>query len=72
MGEPLTAANAHFAGVKPPDPCAELRAEVERLRLLEKMWEARLAWLDIEYGADLELWQVYDKARKAYEAWRKP
>lgn len=59
-----------------PDPCAELRAEVERLRLLEAMWLARVAWAEIgdtnDIKRELALWQVYDKARKAYEAWRKP
>lgn len=72
MGQPLTAANAHLAGATPPDPCAELRREVERLRLLETMWKARVAWTAVghENPKELALWEAYDKARRAYEAAR--
>lgn len=66
MGDPLTAA----------EELAALKIEVERLRLLEAMWLARVAWTEIgdteNTEKELKLWQVYDNARKAYEAWRKP
>ena len=47
-----------------------LRHEVERLRLLETMWKARVAWASAQGDGPTERanWEAYDKAREAYEA----